>query len=341
MDKIQAQKFLNQRNLRPLKRLGQNFLIHPELTRDIAERAKTLPKPYVEIGPGLGALTQSFAHRKKDILLVEKDKKLAAYWEQEGWQVLCADILKLNWEDLPQKFSLFGNLPYEIFGSLIIKAAYWQSRVQSLLLMGQKELGLRVTASPGGRDYGFLSVAAQSFWSIQPVLDVPASAFYPRPKVAGRVLLFRPKSQDPAPPAGKTNSPFAGLETKALHSHRKMPGKAPLPFADCKTEEQTAAAQLAGKASPFLAGCKTAKEGQTKEEVFQLKNLEPESFLRFLRLCFRFKRKKLIKQLPAPSPQSAEQALKALSLPLKVRAEELSPLQFVQLYWLLSQARPV
>ena len=269
MDKNQSQSFLSRQGLRPLKSLGQNFLAHPGFAQSIAEKARALPPPYVEIGPGLGALTRFFAGRKQDILLVEKDKKLASYWKREGWQVLCADILKLDPGKLPQKFSLFGNLPYEIFGSLILRSTLMQNRVKGMLFMGQREPARRVTAGPGVRDYGFLSVASQAFWNIAPVLDVPAQAFYPRPKVSGRVLEFRPKAC------------FQGEQ-----------GLSALP--------------------------------------------EPEPFLRFLRLCFRFKRKKLMRQLPAPSPQAAEQALKSLNLNPKARPEELSVAQFLRLYFLLS-----
>ena len=258
MNKKQVKQFLKQKNLHPIKKFGQNFLINQSLIQNILKKVQKHPSPFVEIGPGLGSLTRHFENRKKDITLVEKDKKLAAYWKKAGYSVFCADALKLNWENLPKKFTLFGNLPYEISASLILKACLHQEQVQSMLFMIQKEVAQRVMAQASNKNYSFLSVVSQTFWNIRRIADVPKTDFYPSPEVNGRVLEF-----------------------------------------------------------------------QIKNNKF---NLSEDSFLKFVKKCFSFKRKMMFKQIDVSSPETAKKILGKLGLSETCRAEELSPSQFTALY---------
>lgn len=259
MNKEQVKQFLKQKNLQPLKKFGQNFLINQNTIQNIVERVQKCPSPFVEIGPGLGSLTQHFVNKKKDIVLVEKDKKLAAHWKEVGYCVFCADALKLKWEKLPKKFTLFGNLPYEIAARLILKSCLNQKQVQSMIFMMQKEVAQRVTAQPRSKNYGLLSVVSQTFWNICLAINVPKTNFYPIPKVDGRVLEF-----------------------------------------------------------------------QTKKNKL---NLSEDLFLQFVKKCFSFKRKMLFKQIDVPSFNMAKTILTNLGLHENCRAEELSPGQFVKLYF--------
>ena len=147
----------------------------------------------MEIGPGLGALTQHFKTIKQKVVLIERDKKIASYWEKQGYCVFSSDALKLNWEKLPKKFTLFGNLPYEIAAGIILKACLHKDQVQNMVIMMQKEQAERIIAKPGNKTYGFLSVMSQVFWNISLVANVPNTYFYPRPKVDGKVLEFQIK----------------------------------------------------------------------------------------------------------------------------------------------------
>lgn len=195
MNKKQVQQFLKKRNLHPIKKLGQNFLINKQAVQKIVTRVQKYSPPFVEIGPGLGALTNHFK-KKKDIILVERDKKIAAYWKKQAYSVLSADALKLEWlTAFPKKFILFGNLPYEIASSLIVKSCLHQNQIKGMIFMMQKEVAQRAIAWPHNKSYGLLSVIAQTFWEIYPVAPIPKTCFYPVPKVDGTVLEFRIKQK--------------------------------------------------------------------------------------------------------------------------------------------------
>ena len=191
MNKKQVQQFLEEHQLKPIKKLGQNFLVNPGLTQAIVRSIQKQPAPFLEVGPGLGALTRHFD--KKDIFLIEKDKKLAHYWSQQNWNVFCEDALKFNWSCLPKRFTLFGNLPYEIAGSLIVKISTEQRPVSKMFFLIQKEVAERLNAPKNSRNYGLLSVLAQSFWSVSTLFSIPKTDFYPIPKVEGRFLEFTAK----------------------------------------------------------------------------------------------------------------------------------------------------
>ena len=186
----QLKGILNKEGIAPLKKLGQNFLTNSELAERIAETVKKYPPPYVEIGPGLGALTVFF--KQKDILLIERDRKLVSYWENQGFSVHSGDALKYNFTQLTDPFVLFGNLPYSLAGPLIIKASVCKN-ISRMVFMMQKEVALRVRGKISSKDYGLLSVISHVFWKTALVGDAGIRDFYPQPKVAGRVLEFTRK----------------------------------------------------------------------------------------------------------------------------------------------------
>ena len=189
-------QFLEEHKLQPIKKLGQNFLVNSNLIQTIVTHVQNKPAPFVEVGPGLGALTRHF--KKKDIFLIEKDKKLASYWSQQAWTVFCEDALKFHWSQLPKQFTLFGNLPYEIASSLIIKISMNQKQVSNMSFLLQKEVAQRIKAVPNSENYGFLSVIVQSFWTISSLFSVSRTDFYPVPKVEGLFLEFRAKKFNPS-----------------------------------------------------------------------------------------------------------------------------------------------
>ena len=190
----ETKNFLKELHISPLKHLGQNFLINNQLAEKIVLEVKKTKGPWIEIGPGPGALTRFFSEKeKKELTLIEKDKKIAGYWREKNFSILMQDALKTNWITLPCPFSLFGNLPYQLAGPLILKASVFSKQVASMILMMQKEVSLRVRAKPKTKDYGLLSVIAQTFWNIQWIAEAGTKDFYPSPKVAGHVLKFQNK----------------------------------------------------------------------------------------------------------------------------------------------------
>lgn len=193
MKEIQKVKdFLKKEGVKPKKHLGQNFLINKYLAEKITNTVKKFPPPYIEIGPGLGALTHFF--NKKDIFLIERDKKLASYWTEKGFVTYCADALKSDFSRLPPSSTLFGNLPYSLAGPLIIKSSVYEN-ISQMIFMIQKEVALRVKGEPMTKNYSLLSVVSRVFWKISFIEEAKPGDFYPVPKVSGKILKFTRKTE--------------------------------------------------------------------------------------------------------------------------------------------------
>ncbi len=182
----------------PKKSLGQHFLRNPDICQRIADLA--LPESsdqILEIGPGPGALTkvlERMPHAR--LLLLEKDSHWARVRSEEGGsrtEVRCMDALQFPWEDLAGSWKVVGNLPYNVASPLIWDIASRCSALARAVFMVQKEVGQRLAARPGTRDYGALSVWVQAH--LVPRLDfvVKPGAFVPPPKVDSAVLSFVPK----------------------------------------------------------------------------------------------------------------------------------------------------
>ena len=220
MDTKKVKELLKTLGICPQKSLGQNFLVNDSIVLKIMEKAQQLkPSFYIEIGPGLGALTQFL--KPQNTLLIEKDKTFSSYWEQKGFLVLKKDALKVNFTSLEVKPNslLLSNLPYIISSRLLIKTCLeYESPFESMILMFQKEVAQKITSSKSNKNYGILSVIAQTFWCIESFLELYPKDFYPAPKVASQVLRFK-----------KRPSPFKTLEknkkflkfVKQSFSHRR------------------------------------------------------------------------------------------------------------------------
>jgi 16S rRNA (adenine1518-N6/adenine1519-N6)-dimethyltransferase len=180
----------------PKKSLGQNFLTDPHYLRRIVEAAQFGPADQViEIGPGLGHLTRELAVRAGKLLIIELDDRLIPRLREEfgaspNIEIVHADALEYDYDALAGKWKVVANLPYYISTPIIQRLISLRSRFSTLTLMLQKEVAERIAASPGGKEYGFLSVLVQ--YSAVPHLDfiVPAGAFTPRPKVDSAVLTL-------------------------------------------------------------------------------------------------------------------------------------------------------
>ena len=179
----------------PKKFLGQHFLINPQTIQRIISEVKSLKSSLImEVGPGLGALTDELILLKQPLYVVEKDSTLCRYWKEKNVCVLEGDVLKLNWESqlLPHSI-LVGNLPYQVASRLMVKCCPGSDKLKAMVLMFQKEVAKRILAKPGSKDYGILSVLSQCFWVVNSIAEASVSDFYPRPQVAGQVLVFHKK----------------------------------------------------------------------------------------------------------------------------------------------------
>ena len=197
------------------RRLGQHFLVRKEILERIAQSACPDPTEIViEIGPGRGALTSHLLARAARVIAIEIDQVLVQYLrakfrDEPRLTILESDVLKT---DLAQwgPVTVAGNLPYYITSPIIEKTLALGPLLKLAIFLLQKEVAERITAHPGTRAHGFLSVQTQLLSTPEILFGVPASAFRPPPKVDSAVVRLIPKRDQPiANPAAFLH--FAGL----------------------------------------------------------------------------------------------------------------------------------
>jgi len=191
---------LRETRLSPVKTLGQNFLHDQNLARWIVDQAQITPDDYVvEIGPGLGALTRFILEKGAHVLAIEKDARLAdflrAHLRHKRLEVLNIDALKFDPRSLfaQRTVKLLGNLPYNISSALLLKFLEQPNPISLWLLMLQKEVAARLSASPSARDYGALTLRVQLHHRVKYLRTVPATVFFPRPEVDSAVVQILPR----------------------------------------------------------------------------------------------------------------------------------------------------
>jgi len=184
----------------PAKTLGQNFLHDQNLARWIVDQAQITPDDYVvEIGPGLGALTRFILEKGAHVLAIEKDARLAgflrAHFPNQRLEVLNSDALKFDPRSLfaHRTVKLLGNLPYNVSSVLLLRFLEHPSPISLLLLMLQKEVAERLSASPSTHDYGALTLRVQLHHHVKYLRTVPATVFFPRPEVDSAVVRILPR----------------------------------------------------------------------------------------------------------------------------------------------------
>jgi 16S rRNA (adenine1518-N6/adenine1519-N6)-dimethyltransferase len=184
----------------PVKTLGQNFLHDRNLARWIVQQAEIVPDDYiVEIGPGLGALTEFLLDSSAHVLAIEKDARLAKFLREkfpsDQLQVLHADALKFDPRTLfaQPHVKLLGNLPYYISSQLVLKFIRFPSPISLCVLMLQKEMAQRLSASPSTSDYGALTLHVQLHYRIKYLRTIHATVFCPQPDVDSAVLQITPR----------------------------------------------------------------------------------------------------------------------------------------------------
>ncbi|MEJ0066041.1 MAG: 16S rRNA (adenine(1518)-N(6)/adenine(1519)-N(6))-dimethyltransferase RsmA [Caulobacteraceae bacterium] len=184
------------------KRFGQHFLLDLNITRKIARLAGVTPgETVIEVGPGPGGLTRALLEAGAHVVAVEKDARFIPLLEDLGAHapgrltVINEDALTAT---LPAGAPVVANLPYNVGTPLLIGWLTGPLRPRSMTLMFQKEVADRVVAAPGSKTYGRLSVLAQALCEVRIVMDLPARAFTPPPKVASAVVQLTPRAERPA-----------------------------------------------------------------------------------------------------------------------------------------------
>jgi 16S rRNA (adenine1518-N6/adenine1519-N6)-dimethyltransferase len=198
---------LSAHNIRPKKHFGQNFLADPNIAGMIVERSEILPDDVVlEIGAGLGALTIPAALEARKVFAIEKDRHIIGILRVEmianrlsNVEIIEKDFLKLDLKAMlktnGQKIIVMGNLPYNISSQVLVRLVSFRKMVSRAVLMFQKEMAQRITASPGCKEYGRLTVMLKYCSDIKKIADINASSFYPKPKVDSEVLEIRFKRE--------------------------------------------------------------------------------------------------------------------------------------------------
>jgi 16S rRNA (adenine1518-N6/adenine1519-N6)-dimethyltransferase len=188
------------------KRFGQHFLLDLNVCRKIARLAETSEGgTVIEVGPGPGGLTRALLEAGAHVIAVEKDARFLpiladlAEVSKGALTVVRADALRIDEAALaPGGASLVANLPYNVGTPLLVKWLAGPFRPTAMTLMFQKEVAQRIVAPPGGRDYGRLAVLAQALCDCRIVMDLPARAFTPAPKIASAVVHLTPRAHRPS-----------------------------------------------------------------------------------------------------------------------------------------------
>lgn len=191
------------------KSLGQNFLIDGNIVRKIVEEANITKETYVlEIGPGMGTLTEELAINAKKVIAVELDRKLLPILDEtlddyDNVEVVYGDILKIDVRQLiDEKLSggpikVVANLPYYVTTPIIGKLLEDGLNISSINVMVQKEVAERMIATPGSKSYGSLSVFVNFYTNPQIVVKVPNTVFMPKPKIDSAVIKLEIKDNLP------------------------------------------------------------------------------------------------------------------------------------------------
>ena len=211
------------------RRFGQNFLVSPGIIRRIVDAiGPRAGDTVVEIGPGLGALTEPLLERIDHLHVVEIDRDLIARLAQrfapERLTIHQGDALEFDFGALKGSgpLKIVGNLPYNISSPLLFHLVPFAPLVHDMHFMLQKEVVDRVVAEPGNKDFGRLSVMLQYHYHMERLFIVPPGSFNPSPKVDSAIVRMIPRKEVGADETAKNPALFARVVTAAFSQRRKM-----------------------------------------------------------------------------------------------------------------------
>ncbi len=226
-----VKRLLDSLGVSPRKRRGQSFLTSSRTAEGIVRAARlTREDAVLEVGPGLGALTEEILRSAGRCIAIEYDRRLASwlrtrFGNEERFELIEKDVLDVDLRSLMERMGkgmgavkVVSNIPYSISGPLIGKLLEEGRGLALLVLTVQKELAERITASPGGKDYGAFTLFCQYYADVRRLFAIPPSAFYPRPKVVSTVAAFTPR---PRPPVSIADGQVFFSMVRLLFSHRR------------------------------------------------------------------------------------------------------------------------
>jgi 16S rRNA (adenine1518-N6/adenine1519-N6)-dimethyltransferase len=251
MTLTEIRQALDSRGLRPLKQLGQNFLHDQNLAQWLADHAAAQVGPgavVVEIGPGLGALTESLLKKDLRLIALEKDRGLCVFLRDKFQDEIARGRFDLREGDalelLPRLETapalICGNLPYYISTPLLMESVKLPFPPLPLFFLLQKEVGQRLASAPGSKTYGSLSVLVQVSYEVALVRTLPGSVFYPPPEVASVAVQLTPRPQPLVQPAERAS--FAAVVQRGFSQRRKKLSNL-LPTSDHRRAEHLSPAE--------------------------------------------------------------------------------------------------
>ncbi|SHE63538.1 16S rRNA (adenine1518-N6/adenine1519-N6)-dimethyltransferase [Atopostipes suicloacalis DSM 15692] len=211
-------EILNKYNLSAKKSLGQNFIIDTNILRNIVKTAAVDEKTTViEVGPGIGALTEQIAKEAKEVFAFEIDDRLLSVLDDtlspyDNVTILHQDILKVDFESFKEQYLedttrlvVIANLPYYITTPIIMHLIESSLEVDEMVLMMQKEVASRLEAKPSTKAYGSLSIAIQYYMDVEVAFTVPRTVFMPQPNVDSAIIRLKTLKE---PPVQVKNEPL-------------------------------------------------------------------------------------------------------------------------------------
>lgn len=212
-------------DFQPRKSLGQNFLLDENVLRKIVRAIAPAPADhFVEIGPGMGALTKYVLEAGSQCLAVEIDQRLIPLLQERfaafpNFTLLNQDFRELDLRPFAhdQKLRLVGNIPYHITSHLVFTAFEQRALLRDMTLTVQREVAERIVATPGGKDYGILAVISQTFATAELLFMISPHVFRPKPEVESAVVQW----QFHAPPAPIRDEAFYVRMVKTIFGQRR------------------------------------------------------------------------------------------------------------------------
>jgi 16S rRNA (adenine1518-N6/adenine1519-N6)-dimethyltransferase len=214
------------KTVRPKKNLGQHFLTDLNIAHQIADTVDACPDiPVLEVGPGMGVLTQYLMTKKRDFKVVEIDAESVAYLQANypdlrnsiiGEDFLCMDLSKVF---DGRQFVLTGNYPYDISSQIFFKMLENKDLIPCCTGMIQHEVALRIASEPGNKSYGILSVLIQAWYDVEYLFTVESNVFNPPPKVRSAVIRM---TRNEVTDLGCNEVLFKRLVKTVFNQRRKM-----------------------------------------------------------------------------------------------------------------------
>lgn len=252
---------------RPRRRFGQNFLTDASaIGRIVAALAPVAGESVLEIGPGRGALTDALLAQMASMSAIEIDRELAARlrarYPDDRLRLIERDVLSVSFEDVAERTPVLvvGNLPYNISKPVAMKLVVERRSILRAVLMFQREVAERLSATPGTGAYGPLTVLAGRAYKIERLFDLPPGAFHPRPKVVSSVTRWIPRGEESLPES--LVAPLRAVLSAAF-GHRRQTLK-----------KNLRAVLVGGEAEAAALLEKTGLDGSVRAEV-----ISPEGFV--------------------------------------------------------------